>query len=925
MAVLVNKEDKFGFPCYTKGMKLLKNVLVGLASAILFTVLYFFDILGPIENQLYDFFLGFRADRDRIDSVVFLNVDDIAIAHNGVYPWPRSIPADSLLRLKEHGARAAIFDIEYIDRGPQGVDILYLDQGLPMDFERSFTWINSAAQDILSSIKAGRMDRDDLDYYAQGLSGLIDDEWSSLFTKAQNVARDNDRYLAQALGVNGKSWVTLNLRAVPLDGEQAERRPFAEERFSYNVYAADDAHRGKNVDILPPLPMFAEAAMGAGFTNVEIDKDGIRRRIFLAQNIQDHWYLQLAFAPLIDYLGKPDIILEKNKLTVRQAKMPDGRIKDIVIPLDSEGRMMLDWPSKNYKDSYRHISFAEFSLLDDIEAELEQFSRALASADLLFFAQFDPPINRAPFILNGLEKLFDEIQQKKTHAMEQCSDDSFRAYVDCHTQSRVLIEELLELNLKGRIEALLPLLSEEYPEEAGVIEEIAGYIIQMIDYISIDFARGNEIRANIEEKVRDRFCILGRSDTGTTDIGANPFWGEYINVGTHAVVLDTILSESFITFLGRMWHILFVMIVVPLFFLASARLAPVPRAITGFAVTGFIVAASLAMFKFGGVFLNPLGASLAMISAIIAREIISYAGSEKEKHFIRTAFSTYVSGDVVKEIIADPSRLQLGGTKRHMTAIFTDVKGFSTISEKLDPEELVSLLNRYLSVMSDVVLAEKGTIDKYEGDAIIAFFGAPLDLSDHPLRACISAITMKRLEAELNKTIMEQKMSPTPLLTRIGINTGSMVAGNMGTQNKMNYTIMGNAVNLAARLEGVNKQYGTWILASDDTVRETGNHLLTRRLDRVRVVGINEPVRLHELIDTMENSADKQRELVRVFHEALDYFEQRNWKLAESGFRESLALVEGDPPSKKYLERSEAFIQKPPEDTWDGVYNLTEK
>jgi adenylate cyclase len=367
------------------------------------------------------------------------------------------------------------------------------------------------------------------------------------------------------------------------------------------------------------------------------------------------------------------------------------------------------------------------------------------------------------------------------------------------------------------------------------------------------------------------------------------------------------------------------LILVPLFALASARLAPIIRAATGFGVTVFIIAVSILLFRFFGIFWGPLAAVFAMLSAVIVREIFSYAGSEKEKQFIRSAFSTYLSGDVVNEIIADPSRLQLGGSKRNMTAIFTDVRGFSTISEKLDPEDLVSLLNRYLSAMSDVVLAEKGTIDKFEGDAIIAFFGAPLDLSDHALRACVSAITMKRLEAELNKTIMENSLSPSPLLTRIGINTGHMVVGNMGTDNKMNYTIMGNAVNLAARLEGVNKQYGTWILASEDTVRETGNSLLTRRLDRVRVVGINEPVRLHELVDIAENATVQQRKLVEVFHGALDCYERREWKQAVGGFKEALAIHADDPPSKKYLDRSIQNMKEPPADTWDGVYNLTEK
>jgi adenylate cyclase len=458
-----------------------------------------------------------------------------------------------------------------------------------------------------------------------------------------------------------------------------------------------------------------------------------------------------------------------------------------------------------------------------------------------------------------------------------------------------------------------------------VILDEAEYIAYLVDTLMVDMRSWRRLNAEINDAVHDKFCIIGRVDTGTTDYGANPFYGKYVNVGTHGVVLDTILSESFIIPLNEWWHLLFVLFFVPIFSFASARLAPVFRAAIGFIVTVLIVIASVLMFRYTGVFLGPLGTVFAMLSAVIVREIYSYAGSEKEKQFIRSAFSTYVSGDVVKEIINDPSRLQLGGTKRHMTAIFTDVKGFSTISEKLDPEELVSLLNRYLSAMSNVVLDEKGTIDKYEGDAIIAFFGAPLDLADHAMRACVSAITMKRIEMELNKTIKEHNLSPSPLLTRIGINTGSMVAGNMGTDNKMNYTIMGNAVNLAARLEGVNKQYGTWILASHDTVSETGNHLLTRKLDRVRVVGINEPVRLYELIDIADNAAPEQRKMVETFHEALDFFENRSWKQAADGFKEALAIKAEDPPSVKYLDRCENFLNKPPADNWDGVYNLTEK
>ena len=183
---------------------------------------------------------------------------------------------------------------------------------------------------------------------------------------------------------------------------------------------------------------------------------------------------------------------------------------------------------------------------------------------------------------------------------------------------------------------------------------------------------------------------------------------------------------------------------------------------------------------------------------------------------------------------------------------------------------------------------------------------------------------MKRKEAELNKLLLEEKLSASPLITRIGINTGSMVAGNMGTQNKMNYTIMGNTVNLAARLEGVNKQYGTWILTTKATLEETGNRLLSRKLDRVRVVGINEPIQLYELLETRQNADELQTETVRLFESALAFFEKRDWKNAAKGFMQTLVYNPGDGPSMIFLDRCELY-QKKPKRNWDGVYNLDEK
>jgi class 3 adenylate cyclase len=289
---------------------------------------------------------------------------------------------------------------------------------------------------------------------------------------------------------------------------------------------------------------------------------------------------------------------------------------------------------------------------------------------------------------------------------------------------------------------------------------------------------------------------------------------------------------------------------------------------------------------------------------------------------LQKMLSSYLSERVVNVLLSDPSKLEMEGTKRIMTAVFTDIRNFSAISEKMDPIDLARLLNIYLTAMSDIILEQMGTIDKYEGDAIMAFFGAPLDLPDHAKRTCTAAILMKRKETELNKDFAETGLSSSPLLARIGINTGSMNVGNMGSERKLDYTIMGNAVNIAARLEGLNKFFGTWILVSEHTVRAAGDGFLFRRLGLVRLTGIQTPVETYELVDMAADASDVQRKTVQLFHEALVFFEKREWSAAEEGFKKVLDVAGDDSPSRIFLDRCNTFKTTPPPDEWDGVYDL---
>jgi adenylate cyclase len=347
--------------------------------------------------------------------------------------------------------------------------------------------------------------------------------------------------------------------------------------------------------------------------------------------------------------------------------------------------------------------------------------------------------------------------------------------------------------------------------------------------------------------------------------------------------------------------------------------------VVGVAFIIVIIGAAVAYFIFTGDYFQTLTPLLATVATFIALTIIKFLATAKERTFIRNAFSHYLSTDVINEIMDNPDMLALGGEKKFLTAFFTDVKGFSSISENMDPTDLVRLLNIYLTEMSNIILELHGTIDKYEGDAIISFFGAPINLEDHARRACLSAIRMRRMEKELNRRVLDEKLSPNPLYTRIGINTGEMVVGNMGTAQKMDYTMMGNSVNLASRLEGVNKQYGSWTLMSETTFTEGGREFATRKLDRVRVVGIQEPVRLYELIDEWANISSEERTAIDTFHQALDIFERREWDGAVEQFQKVLDYKPEDGPAQTYIKRCKDFKKKAPPENWDGVFNLSMK
>jgi adenylate cyclase len=470
----------------------------------------------------------------------------------------------------------------------------------------------------------------------------------------------------------------------------------------------------------------------------------------------------------------------------------------------------------------------------------------------------------------------------------------------------------------------------EGPYEARILDLVAGdeetsiFVGELFQAVREQLRRMREIRENNAD-LAGTFCVIGADATSMTDTGITPFEENYPNVGVYAVMANMLLAGEFLD--DAPFPVSLALALVFSFGIAllAGRLPTGKSIPAGLCAIAALAGLALLYFRLTGQYIGlaiPLAVSSLTFLAILG---INFLGTNREKTFLHMAFSRYLSPLIINEIIDDPEKLNLGGEKREMTAIFTDIQGFSAISEKLDPVHLVRLLNRYLTTMSNIIMENLGTIDKYEGDAIIAFFGAPVYREDHAALACRSALGIKKAEQELNAVIMNEGLSPSPLFTRIGINTGEMVVGNMGAENKMDYTIMGSAVNLASRLEGVNKQYRTGgILISEYTKEKIGDEFMLRGLDRVRVVGINTPVRLYELLGLRDEMSAGKTEYLAAWEKAMGLFENGSFEMAERQFCFLTQKAPRDNTAKRYAERCREYAGSPPRN-WDGITNLTEK
>lgn len=423
---------------------------------------------------------------------------------------------------------------------------------------------------------------------------------------------------------------------------------------------------------------------------------------------------------------------------------------------------------------------------------------------------------------------------------------------------------------------------------------------------------------------RDKIVLLGVTAVGVYDYRPSPFDSAFPGVEGHAAAISNILNDDSIhrpQFMGvlELFSVL-------LFSLICGRLVlgsgPVLQSISIVVIPLVLILVSYWLFVAYGVWLKITYLLFGVLLAAVPTTLLEYIVESRRRMFIHDAFSHYLAPEVVENLARNPDQLKLGGEERFLTAFFSDIAGFSTFSEKLEPEALVHFLNLYLSAMSDIILEHGGTIDKYEGDAIIAFFGAPVDMPDHATRCVLAALEQQARLSALRAQWAEEGYPAVHI--RIGINSGPMVVGNMGTETRMNYTMMGDNVNLASRLEGVNKVYRTPILISRETYELVREEIAARFVDRVRVVGRKTPVDIYQPICRRSDIGAEQLERFRAYEKAWNMMRRRHFAESEKILMD-LCLSHADGPAEVLLERVRAFRQQEPPMEWDGVFDLQSK
>lgn len=919
-----------------------------------------------LDNKLNDLFIRFLPPAVENENVVLVEVDDALIDNIGTWPLTRDVYADMLNVMRRFEPESFVSDLSFVDKSPFHVDQDYFENDLPRYVDTDFDNLDETAYYVMDGLASGGLSDEEATELVSAYSETTEVARNNIKTSVSNASKDYDVDLANALRFFGDAYLTLWMD-VDIDMKTVDRDFLMNNLALENVVSNGDTLTPEVDTVKPALETLMYAAGEAGFVNADPDADGYRRRLYLLKKYQGKYFPQLVFQPILQHYGYPQVVISNRTIVLKDAQISPTEKKDIVIPRCEDGTVLIRFPPKKYLDYESRLSGWSIYRLSLLEKNLVKNINAM-NENGYFDMVWDKDENPSD-LYSALLYIRDELSS---------GEETDFTYADYKEYLDRFYEET-ENFLEGDYERSLLEIADG---DSDLTRNIMDFFRNSSEILA-EIKKANE---KLQKRLHGSLCIIGTNATSTTDYGVTAYDGNYANVGSHSSMANQILSQDFID--DSPWYIGVVIAMVAglAYVLICFKVkTPTRKMIVGvlmvFLIAGLLLAVFLATRKyFYGVV--PI---VSMIITFIIITVISLVSTSKEKKFIQEKFGAYVAPEIVTQLVKHPESATVGGDSKNITALFSDVKTFSGFTETVNnvaiknaiqhneevkagkfpgeeplsdeevgmkgsasgAEHLVAYLNDYLGALSDAIMKEHGTIDKYVGDEIVSFFGAPIDDEDNAWNACVAGIRMLQAEAQYNREHLEELPinpktgKPFLLNSRVGINSGDMVVGNMGTTRKMNYTVMGNNVNLASRLEGTNKAYNSWIMCSDSTwkaanARPHNDELIARRFDCVQVVNVVQPVQIHNILGLRSELPAKQIEAAEIFNRGIELYlkgmdnpeqpkDPDDLKKAYSLFKQALECYPDDKSSEVFMQRCMFFVQNGMPKVWDGVYTMTSK
>jgi CHASE2 domain-containing sensor protein/class 3 adenylate cyclase len=677
----------------------------------------------------------------------------------------------------------------------------------------------------------------------------------------------------------------------------------------------------------PPFVRFAPYCSRSGFVSFPSELDGVMRRIPMLARSDGDVYPQFALALAVESLtgrrDKAELAAEGRTL---RFKLPDGTVR--AVPLDASGNLLINWADE--VGGFESIPAHSVGFVWRRRQTQENNRRAARLATHQVMTKLKQ---------RDLDKLFLRADALWKERIEYQTDRMRKALFDPgNIPPRPEEIRQAEAAVENQIAELTADLFEDLdftlgtlPPEAPLRREVTALAARRAVFLAANQEIQEDIDANlalIREKVGGKICLVGSTATGAADFVTTPVAGRMPGVKVHANIFNTIASGAFMAEASPAANIAAILLAGAIVSLVGAKLSALRAGpAVGMLAVAFAAGNCFVVFRAAGYWLVLVAPLAAMVASFLAVTAYRQVTEEREKRHIRGLFAHAMSPALVDRLLEDPALLRLGGERRVLTSFFSDLAGFTTISERLGEQDTVRVLNRYFDRMEEVIQARSGGyLNKFLGDGLVVFFGAPVFQDDHARRAIEATVACQDEVALLAETLRGELGDWVELSCRVGVATGPVMVGNCGSTRRMDYTAIGNCVNLSSRLESANKQFHTKILIDDETwCKGGGDAFLARPFGGIVVVGQTEIIRVWNVAGRTEDAADETRSAFADFARAVECYEAARFEDALKLLEAVAGRLDGDGPTEMFLDLCRRHLADPPGDGFDPTIRLTQK